>query len=254
MEHIAGRLAQIPGVVAVTLGGSRATGDARPDSDWDFGLYYRDRIDPADVRALGWPGKVSEPGGWGPVVNGGAWLVVEGQRVDLCYRDLDEVLETVAEAEAGRFRIEALATYVAGIATYVLVGELSLCKVLSGTLPRPAFPEALATSAPQRWRQLASMALHTATTHAWRGDVTATVANLGEAVIEEAQALLAEQRQWALNEKGIVARAGLGAADDVLANLGSPPDRLAAAVNAVSEVIATRMPTANPPGTRPTST
>jgi predicted nucleotidyltransferase len=240
VEHIAARLAQIPGVVAVTLGGSRATGEERPDSDWDFGLYYRGRIDPADVRALGWPGEVTEPGGWGPVVNGGAWLVVEGRRVDLCYRDLEEVLEAVAEAEAGRFRIEALATYVAGIPTYVLAGELSVGKVLSGTLPRPAFPEALAASAPPRWRQLASMALRTATAHAWRGDVTATAANLGEAVIEEAQARLAEQRQWALNEKGLVGRAGLRAADDVLAHLGPAPDQLFAAVDAVSAVIGNR--------------
>lgn len=37
-------------------GGSRATGRARPQSDWDFGLYYRDTIDPADVRALGFEG------------------------------------------------------------------------------------------------------------------------------------------------------------------------------------------------------
>jgi hypothetical protein len=146
----------------------------------------------------------------------------------------------VAEAEAGRFRIEALATYVAGIPTYVLVGELSVGKVLSGTLPRPAFPEALAVSAPPRWRQLASMALRTATAHAWRGDVTATAANLGEAVIEEAQARLAEQRQWALNEKGLVGRAGLRAADDVLARLGPAPDQLSAAVGAVSAVIGNR--------------
>jgi predicted nucleotidyltransferase len=55
MEHLAGRLAAIPGVVAVTLGGSRARGTARADSDWDFGLYYRGSIDPADVRSLGWP-------------------------------------------------------------------------------------------------------------------------------------------------------------------------------------------------------
>lgn len=233
MEHLAAQLAEIPGVVAVTLGGSRATGNERPDSDWDFGLYYRDRIDPDDVRGLGWPGDVSEPGGWGPVVNGGAWLVVEDQRVDLCYRDLDEVLTSVAEAEAGRFRIEALATFVAGIPTYVPAGELALGKVLVGTLPRPAFPDALAVSAPPRWRQLASMALRTAGAHARRGDATATAANLGQAVIAEAQARQAGRRQWELNEKGLVARAGLEATDDVLAMVGSSPDQLAAAVDAV---------------------
>jgi predicted nucleotidyltransferase len=28
--------------MAVALGGSRAAGTQRPDSDWDFSLYYRD--------------------------------------------------------------------------------------------------------------------------------------------------------------------------------------------------------------------
>jgi predicted nucleotidyltransferase len=51
---IAQRTATIPGVLAVTLGGSRAQGGHRPDSDWDFGLYYRGRLDPVHVRALGW--------------------------------------------------------------------------------------------------------------------------------------------------------------------------------------------------------
>jgi Nucleotidyltransferase domain len=57
-QLIAERTAQIPGVLAVTLGGSRARGEHRPDSDWDFGLYYRGRLNPDDVRGLGWPGTV----------------------------------------------------------------------------------------------------------------------------------------------------------------------------------------------------
>ena len=60
------RLAAVPGVVAVTLGGSRATNTAVEGSDWDFGLYYRDRLDPADIVALGWPGRVFAPVKWGP--------------------------------------------------------------------------------------------------------------------------------------------------------------------------------------------
>ena len=62
MEHLAARLAAIPGVVAVTLGGSRVTNTAVEGSDWDFGLYYRGGLDPADVAALGWPGRVFAPG------------------------------------------------------------------------------------------------------------------------------------------------------------------------------------------------
>ncbi|MGH3294070.1 MAG: nucleotidyltransferase domain-containing protein, partial [Trebonia sp.] len=39
--YVADRLAGLPGVRAVTLGGSRAEGTHRPDSDWDFSVYYR---------------------------------------------------------------------------------------------------------------------------------------------------------------------------------------------------------------------
>jgi predicted nucleotidyltransferase len=38
-QAFADRLSGITNVVAVALGGSRATGTHRPDSDWDFGLY-----------------------------------------------------------------------------------------------------------------------------------------------------------------------------------------------------------------------
>ena len=91
MEWFAERLAEIPGVVAVALGGSRAQGTEAEDSDWDFALYYRGSIDPDDVRALDYPGEVFAPGEWAFPMNGGAWLRVDGERVDLIYRDLDDV-------------------------------------------------------------------------------------------------------------------------------------------------------------------
>ena len=218
MEHLADRLAAVPGVVAVTLGGSRATGAAGPDSDWDFGLYYRDGIDPQDIVALGWPGRVFAPGEWGRIVNGGAWLEVDGVKVDLIYRDLDEVLHWTAEAEAGRFRLDREVGYVAGIATYVLAGELAVGKVLSGALPRPSFPPALQASAPPVWTNLAEGALRFAEVHAARGDAVACVANVSQAVLATAQSRLAAHGEWALNEKRIVDRAGLGAAHALLAD------------------------------------
>ena len=212
MREIATRLAEIPGVVAVTLGGSRATGTATHDSDWDFGLYYRDTIDPADVRALGWAGQVFAPGDWGQLVNGGAWLEIGEERVDLVYRRLDDVLHWTAEAEGGRFEIQREVGYVAGIATYILAGELALGEVLAGALPRPSFPEQLRETAPPLWQRLAAGALHFARVHAQREDRVATMANLAQAVLSTAEARLAARGEWALNEKRIVTRAGL---DDV---------------------------------------
>jgi Nucleotidyltransferase domain len=106
VEYLAARLAAIPGVVAVTLGGSRATNTAVEGSDWDFGLYYRRTLDPAGIVALGWPGRVFAPGQWGRIVTGGARLTIDRTQVDLIYRDLHDVEHWTAAAEDGRFEIQ----------------------------------------------------------------------------------------------------------------------------------------------------
>ena len=230
MEHLAGQLAGIPGVVAVTLGGSRATNTAVEGSDWDFGLYYRGGLNPADVIALGWPGRVFAPGEWGRIVNGGAWLTVDGTKVDLIYRDLDEVLRWTAAAEDGLFEIQREVGYVAGIATYVLAGELALGRVLAGDLPRPGFPQRLRETAPAAWYRLAAGALHFAEVHAGRQDRVACLANLCQAVLAAAQGRLAAVGQWMLNEKRLVERAGLGGIQD---RLTQPEQGLAALVSDV---------------------
>jgi hypothetical protein len=81
------------------------------------------------------------------------------------------------------------------------------------------FPEALKSTAPARWYGHAAFALANADTAAARGDVTYCVGLLTRAAIAAAQARLAEQGRWALNEKGITTDAGLG---EVEALLGSP--------------------------------
>jgi hypothetical protein len=217
VEDLVERLAAVPGVVAVTLGGSRAVGAAVEGSDWDFGLYYRGGLDPADISALGWPGRVFAPGEWGSIVNGGAWLTVGGVKVDLIYRDLDEVLRWTAAAGDGRFEIRREVGYVAGIATYVLAGELALGKVLAGELPRPVFPGRLQETAPAAWSRLAAGALSYAEVYAGRRDRVACLANLCQAVLATGQGRLAAAGEWVLNEKRLTERAGLHAIQDRLA-------------------------------------
>jgi predicted nucleotidyltransferase len=48
----AARLIAVPGVVGVALGGSRARGTHRPDSDCDLGVYYAGALDVAALRTL----------------------------------------------------------------------------------------------------------------------------------------------------------------------------------------------------------
>jgi Nucleotidyltransferase domain len=197
IEEVAAQCAELPGVVAVTLGGSRARGEERPDSDWDFVLYYRGTIAADDVRALGYRGEVFAPGDWGSIVNGGAWLDIDGTKVDLIYRDLDEVLHWTDEAIHGRFEVRREVGYVAGITTYVLAGELAIAKVLHGTLPRPEFTDALADQASSWWFHIADMALRVAAGHAIRSDSVATCANVKVAALASAQGRLAARR-WVL--------------------------------------------------------
>src|SRR3954471_5857863 len=106
------RLAALPWIRAIALGGSRARGHERPDSDWDLGLYYRssagDRPQAADLRELGYEGYVVEVGEWGRLMNGGGWLTVDGVRVDVLYRDLDAVEHWIRQAEAGRFEVDTV--------------------------------------------------------------------------------------------------------------------------------------------------
>lgn len=223
-ERIAASLAHIPGVAAVALGGSRAQGTHRPDSDWDFGLYYRGALDTGAIRSLGWQGEVTEPGDWAYPMNGGAWLTVEGRKVDVLYRDLDDVERWVGRAERGEWELYRVPGYLAGMPSYTLVAELALGKVLTGSLPSPAFPDSLRRSAPPRWRWEARFALDHAEAHAARGDHAACVGKSAYAILAAAHAALAEMGRWVVNEKQLVERAGLQASERVLRQVASDPE------------------------------
>jgi predicted nucleotidyltransferase len=244
-RYVAERLSGVPGVTAVALGGSRAAGTHRPDSDWDFSLYYRGRFDPEDLRALGWPGEIFPIGGWGGgVFNGGAWLRANGRRVDVHYRDLDEVEQRIAEAREGRFRIERLLFYLAGVPTYIVVAELAVNVVLHGDLPPVGeYPERLREAAHRTWLADARRTLgYARDAYAGRGRVAETAGALALAFAQASHAALAARGEWITNEKALLDRAGFRRpgfrrADQVLAGLTAEPQSLVAAVDAASDLI-----------------
>ncbi|MEU2596882.1 nucleotidyltransferase domain-containing protein [Streptomyces hirsutus] len=249
LDTTADRLAALPGVRAVTLGGSRAQGTERPDSDWDLAVHYRGEgaFDPDDLRAVGWEGEVSDIGGWGGgVFNGGAWLTIDGRRVDVHYRDLDVVEHALAEAEQGRFRVEPLMFHLAGIPTYLLVAELAINKVLRGELPRPAvYPPALRETAPPRWYGTATATLAYAKAgHAPKGAVTQVAGAVAVAATQTAHAVTAARGEWVTNEKGLVERAGLTDVDALTEGLTRSPDALVRAVTAAEALFRRAVETA----------
>ncbi|MFE1309555.1 nucleotidyltransferase domain-containing protein [Streptomyces sp. NPDC058755] len=240
LSTTADRLAALPTVRAVALGGSRAQGTHTPDSDWDLAIYYRGSFDPADLRALGWEGEVSEIGGWGGgVFNGGAWLTIDGRRVDVHYRDLDVVEHELAEAEAGRFRVEPLLFHLAGIPSYLIVAELAVNRVLRGELPRPAgYPEKLRRTAAERWSGTARATLdYVRAHHAPHARLTEVAGALATAAVQAGHAVLAARGEWVTNEKRLLERAGLRRIDEVVGALRAEPETLTGAIGQAEVIL-----------------
>ncbi|EIV91354.1 nucleotidyltransferase domain-containing protein [Frankia sp. QA3] len=238
LAEVAETLAGLPTVEAVTLGGSRAQGAHRPDSDWDLAIYYRGDFDPQCLRDLGYDGEVSEVGGWGGgVFNGGAWLRIAGRPVDVHYRDLDVVEEQLAKAERGEFHSEPLMFHLAGIPSYLVVGELAINRVLVGSLPRPGYPEALRLSAPRIWSDRAALTLSYAEhNHAPHGRAAQCAGLLALAASDYAHAVLAARGAGVTNEKRLLDRGGMRGVDDIIAGLTGQTGVLTEAVTAVREL------------------
>ena len=237
---LAVRLAELPGAIAVALGGSRATATHRPDSDWDLAVYYRASrrpLEPEDLRRLGHSSYVSELGEWGPTMNGGGWLTVGDTAVDVLYRDLDTIEHWMEDAEKGRFQVLNQNGHVVGAPTYLPVGELALCLPIAGELPRPRFPEALATAASRHWDGRAQVALMFAGSHARAADAVGCAGMLAGAVLCTAHARVCERREWVLTEKLLVERAGLGETHALLAQPGRTAAELGGTVGRVSAAL-----------------
>jgi predicted nucleotidyltransferase len=138
-QRIAARLGEIEGVVAVALGGSWARGEAHIGSDVDLGIYYRDEHRPSIeelhrlAQELGYrhpTEPVTDFGGWGPWINGGAWLQVEGTPVDWLYRELGQVSGVIDECRSGRPAIHYQPGHPHGFHTHIYMGEIYYCRPL----------------------------------------------------------------------------------------------------------------------------
>ncbi|MDA0636754.1 DUF4037 domain-containing protein [Nonomuraea sp. MCN248] len=251
---MARRLAEVPGVVGVLLGGSRARGEHRPDSDWDLGVYYREPLDVEALRELAGPGvEVAGPGGWGPWVNGGAWLEAGGAAVDWILRDLDRVRRVWADCREGRYEVGVQMGHPLGFWSPCYAGEVALGTILAdphGELARlreetGVYPERLRESLmAAAWE--AGFLVEVAGKAVSRADTLYVSLCLSRAVGVLVQALFAAERRWCLNEKGAlavaetlpVAPAGFGRrARALLGGLGETPGSLAAAVEGARELV-----------------
>ena len=264
LQEVADRLVEVPGVLAVLLGGSRARGAEQPGSDVDLGLYYRPALDVGGLQTLaealatarsgGGRPTVTRPGAWGPWVDGGGWLTIDGTAVDWLYRDVDRVQESWRLAQEGVFDFHAQVGHPLGVPDFAYAGEVALGVVLAdptGELARlkaeaSTYPPALARAVVARLGEAAFL-LDTLEKPARRGDVTFLAGALFRVVGLCAHALHARAGRWVITEKGLVEAAGRlpGApvgfsarANRVLGRLGTDAASLQTALEAARDLLA----------------
>jgi predicted nucleotidyltransferase len=215
--HIVEQLRTVQGVRAVVLGGSYASGSQRPDSDLDIGLYYHEAqpLDIARLRTIAsmlndTPNPtVTALGGWGPWVNGGAWLSLGGQRVDFLYRNIDFVSATLDESNMGRIRSDYWQQPVYGFHSFMYCTETAICRPLydpEGVIEH--LKTKVARYSPQLKRAIcndflwsARFTLDNTTKPAGRGEVYLVTGALARAVHCLVQVLYALNETYYLSEK-----------------------------------------------------
>ena len=221
VEHIASCLGRIEGVAAVALGGSWARQEAHPDSDIDLGIYYRRDNPPsvAELRRLAEELDDRHPkdaatdlGEWGPWINGGAWLTVEGQRIDWLYRDLDRVEAVFAECLSGRPTCHYQPGHPHGFHNHIYLGEVHYCRPLfdpDGELAAlkaqtAEYPPLLKSALIDMYLWEAAFALEISRKSAGRGDVFYVSGCAFRCVACLVQVLFALNERYFVNEKGSV--------------------------------------------------
>ncbi|MGF6310836.1 hypothetical protein ABIB82_004811 [Bradyrhizobium sp. i1.8.4] len=224
LERVIPVLADVPGVAAIVLGGSRARGTAHEASDHDLGLYYRDGATPdidrlrAAVTSL-----VDDPaavhvtpvGEWGPWIIGGAWLTIGGRKVDLLYRSIEQVTDVIDTCRNGEISMYYQPGHPHGFGSAIWMGEVALCRALhdpdglvaalkAKTAP---YPPALRDALVRRFQWEILFSIENAELALPRDDSTHIAGCAYRALACMAQVLFALNGQYLINEKGAPAQA-----------------------------------------------
>ena len=224
LNRIVPVLAEVPGIAAIALGGSRARGTAIETSDHDVGLYFTAAV-PLDTGALFQAVKtfadapetaeVTPIGGWGPWIVGGGWLVVGGRKVDLLYRNFDDVAKAIDACRAGENAIHYQPGHPHGFSHAIWMGEVALCVPLHDPHSKLAalkaktspYPTPLRDALIERFQWEILFAIENAELAVTRGEQTHIAGCTYRALACLAQVLFALNGRYLINEKGALPEA-----------------------------------------------
>ncbi|QPF89945.1 nucleotidyltransferase domain-containing protein [Bradyrhizobium commune] len=219
LTRLTSALTEVPGVAAVVLGGSRARGSAHPASDYDIGLYFTaarpidtERLLVAAKAVADYPAAaaVTAIGEWGPWIVGGAWLSVEGHKVDLLYRNADAVEAVMEACRTGTVTMNYQPGHPHGFCSAIWMGEIAYCQPLHDPLGLIArlksialpYPQTLADTLIRRFQWEILFSIENAELAAARNERTHFAGYLYRSLACIAQVLFALNCRYLINEKG----------------------------------------------------
>jgi predicted nucleotidyltransferase len=139
ISKIVDSLKNVKGIEAVVLGGSRAQGNFTEKSDIDIGIYYSDssRLDLKSLNRAATElddshrsNLITCVGEWGPWINGGGWLCIDGIPTDFLLRDLNKVSTVISQCLNQQITIDYQAGHPHGFINAIYAAETYYCKVL----------------------------------------------------------------------------------------------------------------------------
>ena len=220
LAELTARLSSIPGMAAVALGGSYASGTQHAASDMDIGLYYHEGqpFAIADIRRTA--GGISANGAptvtdfyqWGAWVNGGAWIQTAQGKVDFLYRNIEHVQRTISEAQQGITHHDYNQQPAYGFYSVIYLAETQTCIPLYDPQGEIASLKRQVTVYPPKLKRKivmdtlwsAEFTLLHAQGFAAQGDVYNTVGCLARAAGKMTQTLFALNERYFMRDKQVM--------------------------------------------------
>lgn len=222
ISRIVETISKVEGVKAIALGGSQSRNEADANSDFDIGVYYE--TDTLDIPGLANTLKelddnsgedlLNPPGQWGPWINGGGWITVDGRPVDILLRDINRVKGVLRECIDGRITIDYQSGHPFGFLNTIYAAETHYCKPLwqdesrmldnlkSLLYSKGEYSPLMREAIVKRFLWEAWFSLVCGRKPALKGDLNYTMGSVFRTVCAWAQVLYALNCRYLMNEKG----------------------------------------------------
>lgn len=221
INQICKELDGIAGIVGVVLGGSRARGTNHATSDIDIGIYYDESagFDINEIRKIATKidddhreNIITTLGEWGPWINGGGWLVVQGYHVDFIFRDIKRVSRVIDDCLKGVVSAHYHTGHPHAYINVMYMGEISICKILivptnqiaelkAKTMP---YPKSLKDAIIGYFMFEASFSLMFAKDNVDKDDISYVAGHVFRTISCLNQVLFALNEEYCINEKKAV--------------------------------------------------